>query len=58
MALTETDAALSATDDRAFPRTAAFAAAAAACVAAALLWWRFGESVYASSVMSAILACF
>jgi hypothetical protein len=23
-----------------------------------LLWWRFGEGVYATSIMNAILACF
>jgi hypothetical protein len=26
--------------------------------AAALLWWRFGEAVYASGLMTAFLACF
>jgi hypothetical protein len=30
----------------------------AAFGAAGLLWWRFGETVYASSIMTAILACF
>jgi hypothetical protein len=26
--------------------------------AVGLLWWRFGEGVYATSIMNAILACF
>jgi hypothetical protein len=30
----------------------------AASGAAGLLWWRFGEAVYTSSIMTAILACF
>lgn len=25
---------------------------------AAALWWRFGESVYVTSIMNAIIACF
>jgi phosphate/sulfate permease len=32
--------------------------AALAVGSVALLWWRFGESVYAQSIVSAILACF
>jgi 4-amino-4-deoxy-L-arabinose transferase-like glycosyltransferase len=27
-------------------------------VLAGLLWWRFGESVFAASMMSAFMACF
>jgi hypothetical protein len=54
MASVETDA---------LPRQRAFSPLLAGGVlaafgAAGLLWWRFGETVYASSLMSAILACF
>jgi hypothetical protein len=34
------------------------AIAAAGFTAAALLWWRFGESVFLTSMMGAIIACF
>jgi hypothetical protein len=27
-------------------------------VLASLLWWRFGDSVYAASMMNAFMACF
>jgi hypothetical protein len=40
-------------------RPAAVAVAAAAFLAAAgALWWRFGEAVYATSIVNALLACF
>jgi hypothetical protein len=54
MAAIETDAAPRETSMR--PLIAA--GALVAFGAAGLLWWRFGETVYASSLMSAILACF
>jgi glycerol-3-phosphate acyltransferase PlsY len=34
------------------------AIAATGFTAAALLWWRFGESVFLTSMMGAIIACF
>ncbi|MGL4243428.1 MAG: hypothetical protein ACRCTI_20125 [Beijerinckiaceae bacterium] len=37
---------------------AMIALATAALGAAALLWLRFGESVYAQSIVNAILSCF
>ncbi len=42
------------------PRPAMLAAAGvgAAFAAAGLLWWRFGEGVYTTSLISAIMACF
>jgi hypothetical protein len=33
-------------------------AALLAVGSAAMLWWRFGEGVYAQSIVNAILACF
>ncbi|MGL4637358.1 MAG: hypothetical protein ACRCWF_15355 [Beijerinckiaceae bacterium] len=32
--------------------------AAVALALAGLLWWRFGDSVFATSMMSAFMACF
>jgi hypothetical protein len=34
------------------------AAALALLAGAAALWWRFGEGVYLTSLMSAVIACF
>jgi hypothetical protein len=54
MASIETDA-----PARRFAAPAAtIAASAAALVLAGLLWWRFGEGVYAQSILNAILSCF
>jgi hypothetical protein len=54
MAAVETDAAPRET----LTRPLAAVGALAALGTAGLLWWRFGEAVYASSIMNAILACF
>jgi hypothetical protein len=41
-----------------FPRLLAGAVGLALLAGAAGLWWRFGESVYVTSLMSAVIACF
>jgi hypothetical protein len=57
MASVETDASARTLSVR--PSHVALAAAGVAAAAAAgLLWWRFGDRVYAISLMEAILACF
>ncbi len=42
----------------ALPRLLMGMAGLAFLVGSAALWWRFGEGVYLSSMMSAIIACF
>jgi hypothetical protein len=54
MASVETDAAPRSSDIRLLLA----AGGVVALGAAAMLWMRFGEAVYASSIMNAILACF
>jgi hypothetical protein len=54
MDTTQTDAVL----PRARPARLAAAGFGAAFAAAGLLWWRFGEGVYTTSLISAIMACF
>jgi hypothetical protein len=58
MASVETDAQGARGEEWSLTRSAAVAGGVMALGLGGLLWWRFGEAVYASSLMNAILSCF
>jgi hypothetical protein len=58
MASVDTDAQAARGAEISVGRAAMLAGGALALGLAGLLWWRFGEAVFASGLMNAILSCF